>query len=81
MTSSVEDWQKLLACSNQGRLLVLDMKGPAGPWKSNIADQPALMKEAGFSQVETGETKFSGFLELGFALGRIARAGEGKTAL
>ncbi len=64
-----------------GRLLVLDMKGPAGPWKSNIADQPALMKEAGFSQVETGETSFSGFLGLGFALGRIGRAGEGKAAL
>ncbi len=64
-----------------GRLLVLDMKGPAGPWKSNIADQPALMKEAGFSQVETGETRFSGFLGLGFALGRIGRAGEGKAAL
>jgi ubiquinone/menaquinone biosynthesis C-methylase UbiE len=64
-----------------GRLLVLDMKGPAGPWKSNIADQPALMKEAGFSQVETGETRFSGFLVLGFALGRIARAREGKAAL
>jgi len=64
-----------------GRLLVLDMKGPAGPWKSNIADQPALMKEAGFSQVETGETRFSGFLGLGFALGRIGREGEGKAAL
>src|SRR6266581_1525596 len=61
-----------------GRMLVLDMKGPAGPWKSNIADQPALMKEAGFSQVETGETRFSGFLGLGFALGRIGRAGEGQ---
>jgi ubiquinone/menaquinone biosynthesis C-methylase UbiE len=65
----------------EGRLLVLDMKGPVGPWKSNIADQPALMKEAGFAQVETGKTRVSGFLELGFALGRIARAGEGKAAL
>jgi ubiquinone/menaquinone biosynthesis C-methylase UbiE len=64
-----------------GRLLVLDMQGPAGPWKSTIADQPALMKEAGFSQVETGETRFSGFLGLGFALGRIGRASEGKAAL
>ena len=52
-----------------GRLLVLDMKGPAGPWKSRIADQPTLLKEAGFSQVETGETRFSGFSG-GFALGR-----------
>src|SRR6266851_4309442 len=39
-----------------GRLLVLDMKGPAGPWKSSIQDQPALMKEADFSQIEMGET-------------------------
>jgi ubiquinone/menaquinone biosynthesis C-methylase UbiE len=51
-----------------GRLLVLDMKGPAGPWKSNIANQPALMKEAGFSRVETGEKRFFGFPGLGFAL-------------
>ncbi len=64
-----------------GRLLVLDMKGPVGPWKSNIADQPALMKEAGFSRAETGETRFSGFLRLGFALGRIGMVGEGKAAL
>jgi ubiquinone/menaquinone biosynthesis C-methylase UbiE len=64
-----------------GRLLVLDMKGPAGPWKSRIADQPALLKEAGFSRVETGETRISGFLRLGFALGSIGRAGEGKAAL
>jgi len=62
----------------EGRLLVVDMKGPAGPWKSRIADQPALMKEMGFSQVETGETRFSGFPGLGFALGSIGRAGEGK---
>jgi ubiquinone/menaquinone biosynthesis C-methylase UbiE len=37
-----------------GRLLVLDMNGPAGPWKSRLADLP----EAGFSQIETGETRF-----------------------
>ncbi len=54
-----------------GRLLVLDMKGPVGPWKSNIADQPALMKEAGFTQVETGETSFSRFPGLGFALSMV----------
>src|SRR6266568_4459935 len=53
----------------EGRLLVVDMKGPAGPWKSRIADQPALMKEMGFSQVETGETRFSGFPGLGFVPG------------
>ena len=55
-----------------GHLLVLDMKGPVGPWKSSIQDQPALMQEAGFSQVELGETKFSPFPGLGFALARIA---------
>ncbi len=64
-----------------GRLLVLDMKGPVGPWKSNIADQPALMKQAGFTQVETGETSFSRFPGLGFALGSINRTGEGTGAL
>ncbi len=58
-----------------GRLLVLDMKGPAGPWKSSMQDQPALMKEAGFSQVETGETRFRG---LGFALGRKSLEGVGR---
>jgi ubiquinone/menaquinone biosynthesis C-methylase UbiE len=51
-----------------GRLLVLDMKGTAGPWKSNIRDQPALMAEAGFSHVELGETRFAGLIELDFAL-------------
>ena len=60
----------------EGRLLVLDMKGPAGPWKSRIADQPALMEEAGFSQVETGEIRFSGFPGLGFAMGSINRTRE-----
>jgi hypothetical protein len=43
--------------------------------------QPAFMKEAGFSQVETGETRFSGFPGHGFAMGSIGRAGEGKTAV
>jgi len=37
-----------------GRLLVLDLKGPTGQRKSGIAHQPALMKAAGFSQVEMG---------------------------
>jgi ubiquinone/menaquinone biosynthesis C-methylase UbiE len=64
-----------------GRLLVLDMKGPAGPWKSRIADQPALMKNAGFSQIETGETSFSGYTGLGFALGSIGRVDDGKEVL
>ena len=64
-----------------GRLLVLDMKGPAGPWKSRIADQPALMKNADFSQIETGETSFSGYTGLGFALGSIGRVDDGKEVL
>ncbi len=57
-----------------GHLLVFDMKGPAGPWKSSIRDQPALMKEAGFSQIETGKTRFPG---LGFVLGKKL-AGDGR---
>jgi len=69
-----------------GRLLVVDFKRPeerhsqpARPVdsrNSGIQDQPALMKEAGFSQVETGEIPFRGGLAfhggLGFALGRIS---------
>jgi len=39
----------------------------AGPWNSKVEDLPALMKEAGFSQIESGAT---GFIGLGFALGR-----------
>ncbi len=49
-----------------GRLLVLDLKGHAG----SIRDQPAFMKEAGFSQVEMGETRFSVFPGLGFVRAR-----------
>ena len=60
-----------------GRLLVLDMKGPAGPWKTRIADQPALMKEAGFSQVETGEARLSRIPGLSFVLGSINGTGAG----
>lgn len=37
---------------------------------SGIQDLPALMKEAGFSPVESGETAFR---TLGFALGRISK--------
>ena len=64
-----------------GRLLVLDMQGPVGPWKSRISDRLALMKEAGFSQVEMRGIRFLRFPRLGFALGRIERAEEGKAAL
>ncbi len=64
-----------------GRLLVLDMKGHVGPWKSSIQDQPALMKEAGFAQVEMGKTRYLVFPELDFALGRKSPTGEGRAAL
>jgi ubiquinone/menaquinone biosynthesis C-methylase UbiE len=50
-----------------GRLLILDFRGRAGPWHSSIQDQPALMKDAGFSAIETGKARFPG---LGFALGQ-----------
>ena len=61
-----------------GRLLVLDLKGHAGPWKSSIRDQPALLKEAGFSQIEVGQTRFSLSPELGFVRARKSPAEEGK---
>ncbi len=40
---------------SEGRLLVLDLKGHTGQWKSSVADQPPLMKEVGFSQVGRGD--------------------------
>lgn len=60
----------------RGRLLVLDAKHQTGPWKSGMHDQPALMHEAGFSQIETGKPRFSRLaFALGFALGRISSVG------
>jgi ubiquinone/menaquinone biosynthesis C-methylase UbiE len=63
-----------------GRLLVLDFKRSvhSGPWSSDIADQPALMKEAGFSAIEMGETRFQG---LGFALASVSRTEDGRAAV
>jgi ubiquinone/menaquinone biosynthesis C-methylase UbiE len=61
-----------------GRLLVLDLKGHAGPWKSGLQDLPALMKEAGFSQIEVGKTRFSISPEIGFARARKSPAEERK---
>ena len=69
----------------EGRLLILDFKHPeqhqrqpashthTGEKESSTSNQnqPTLMKEAGFSQIETGTTKFPG---LEFALGRINKA-------
>lgn len=65
----------------RGRLLVIDLQGHAGPWKSSIRDQPALMKEAGFSQIEVGKTRFSISPELGFVRARKSPAEEGKVGL
>ncbi|GHO80627.1 hypothetical protein KSD_83980 [Ktedonobacter sp. SOSP1-85] len=51
----------------EGRLLVVDFRRPqeheeqserpvhTGPWQSGVQDQPALMQEAGFLQIESGE--------------------------
>lgn len=50
-----------------GRLLVLDVSRPSGPWQSDIHGQPTLMRAAGFAQAETGKTRIPA---LGFALGR-----------
>jgi ubiquinone/menaquinone biosynthesis C-methylase UbiE len=59
-----------------GRLLVADFKRPDprqgqpvkfGAGTMGIQDLPALMEEAGFSLVETGETRFKG---IDFALGK-----------
>lgn len=57
-----------------GRLLVVDAKRHSGAGHTAIEDQPALMREAGFSRIEMGE---AGFLGLGFALGRIGEAASG----
>jgi ubiquinone/menaquinone biosynthesis C-methylase UbiE len=54
-----------------GRLLIVDMKG-MGKWQSQMEDQPTLLREAGFSAVETGETPFRG---LNFARGKTGDAG------
>ncbi len=67
-----------------GRLLVVDFKRPeehqgaserpvhTGPWQSGVQDQPALMGEAGFSQIESGEldTASTRLPEIGFSRAR-----------
>jgi ubiquinone/menaquinone biosynthesis C-methylase UbiE len=69
-----------------GRLLLVDTKRPegqserpvhTGPWNSGIQDQPPLLKEAGFVQIEHGEMESgtSKFPEVGFVRGRISEAG------
>jgi ubiquinone/menaquinone biosynthesis C-methylase UbiE len=54
-----------------GRLLVVDMNGAVGPWKSNIRDQPSLLQEAGFASVESGRARLSVFAAPGYALGQL----------
>jgi ubiquinone/menaquinone biosynthesis C-methylase UbiE len=56
-----------------GRLLVVDMKGSAGPWRSSLQDQPALMRAAGFSEAATGATRILG---LGYVLGRLSQVSQ-----
>ncbi|HYL43854.1 MAG TPA: class I SAM-dependent methyltransferase [Ktedonobacteraceae bacterium] len=67
-----------------GRLLVVDFKRPeehqdqsdrpvhTGPWNSGVQDQAAFLKEAGFSQLESGEieTGATKIPEVGFARAR-----------
>ncbi|HEX7049871.1 MAG TPA: class I SAM-dependent methyltransferase [Longimicrobiales bacterium] len=72
-----------------GRLLIVDFKRPEEPGRRSgrlgaggigIQDQPELMTEAGFSQIETGEIRlprFPGVQGVGFALGRKPAAAAG----
>ncbi|MBO0791201.1 MAG: class I SAM-dependent methyltransferase [Ktedonobacteraceae bacterium] len=66
-----------------GRLLVVDTRRPeehdqpgqpvhTGPWNSGVQDQPPLLQEAGFSQIESGmlETGETRLPEIGFVLGK-----------
>ncbi|GHO98979.1 hypothetical protein KSF_090270 [Reticulibacter mediterranei] len=68
-----------------GRLLIVDTRRPeepseqpvhTGPWNSGIQDQPALLKEAGFVQIESGEMEAgsSRFPAMGFVRARISEA-------
>ncbi len=57
-----------------GRVLVVDMPGHVGPWKSSLDDLPPLMKEAGFSRVETGQLTFQGLTRLNYALATLPTA-------
>lgn len=67
-----------------GRLLVVDFKRPeehqgpperpvhTGPWQSGVQDQPALMEEAGYAQIVSGEmeSRSARLPEIGFASAR-----------
>jgi ubiquinone/menaquinone biosynthesis C-methylase UbiE len=59
-----------------GRLLVLDAVPPSGyRHDGGIEDQPALMRDAGFVQIETGRVTFPPLGALGYARGRTSEAG------
>lgn len=47
-----------------------------GTWNSGVQDQPALMREAGFSGIEAGDLTVTDTLlpEVGFAIGHIGNA-------
>jgi len=53
-----------------------------GAWNSGVQDQPALMREVGYSQIESGdlETRASGLPEVGYVIGRIERPRSAETA-
>lgn len=80
----------------EGYLLVVDFKRPeedqrqpgqVGVGSTGLQDLPVLMKEAGFSQTETGEIPFhmrslaAGHQNHGFVLARKSQTEEGKTTL
>ncbi|MGH2410286.1 MAG: hypothetical protein ACRDGS_07975 [Chloroflexota bacterium] len=70
-----------------GRLVVVDAvhRGQSkrlGPGERRIEDQPAFLKEAGFSRIETDElplTRLHGFSRAGLVVGRKVPSGEGST--
>lgn len=62
----------------EGRLLILDLKGHTGPWKSNLREQSPLLKAAGFMHVEMREIRFFGFLQLSFVKARKILAEKAK---
>jgi ubiquinone/menaquinone biosynthesis C-methylase UbiE len=74
-----------------GRLVIVDFKRPAAPHGRparlgagalGMQDLPALLLEAGFSQIESGEMRFPrlpGLAGAGFAMGKWRPSGEATT--
>lgn len=52
-----------------GRLLVVDFMGPAGPWKSRLADVRALLERDGFQRLEMGTMRLAVVSGLGYVMG------------